>query len=80
MLSLVVDGCEPSRECQFDLGLTETEMADLLIAHGAYHAVNLDGGGSSTVYRDGRVVNHPTDTDAWLVKKQRAVTNIVCVV
>ena len=54
-------------------------MADLLIAQGAVHAVNLDGGGSSSVVYDGQVVNHPTDWDLWAAKKERAVTTIVCV-
>ena len=54
-------------------------MADLLISVGAVHAVNLDGGGSSAVVVDGQVVDHPTDTDLWARKKERAVTTIVCI-
>ena len=78
LLSLTVDGCEPTTACQFLLGKTETQMADLLISVGAVHAVNLDGGGSSAVVVDGQVVDHPTDTDLWARKKERAVTTIVC--
>ena len=79
LLSLVVDGCEPSKHCRFDLGMTPIEFGDRLVAEGAYHAINLDGGGSSTVAIDGHVVNHPTNTDDWLLKQERGVTNIVCV-
>ena len=51
LISLEVDGCEPARGCQYGFGATETQMADMLIAHGAWHAVNLDGGGSSWARR-----------------------------
>ena len=79
LLSLEVDGCEQSNACKFNLGKNESDMAQLLIAHGAFHAINLDGGGSSSVVQNGKVINHPTDTDAWLLKKERAVTTIVCI-
>jgi N-acetylglucosamine-1-phosphodiester alpha-N-acetylglucosaminidase len=80
LLILEVDGCEPQRGCRFKIGKTEYHMAELLLAHGAYHAINLDGGGSSSFVVNGTVVNHPTDTDLWAVKKERAVTVITCVV
>ena len=73
------DGCEQGKACMYNLGKNESDMAQLLLAHGAWHAINLDGGGSSSVVVDGKVVNHPTDTDAWALKKERAVTTIVCV-
>lgn len=79
LLSLEVDGCEEGKACKFDLGKNESDMAQLLIAQGAYHAINLDGGGSSAVVQNGKIINHPTDTDAWLLKKERAVTTIVCI-
>ena len=79
LLLLELDGCEPSKGCKFNLGATESAMADLLLAHGAYHAINLDGGGSSATVVDGKLVSHPTDTDLWAPKQERAVTTIVCV-
>ena len=79
LLSLEVDGCEPQSGCLFKLGKTEHEMADLLVARGALHAINLDGGGSSTAFADGKVINHPTDSAHWLLPSERAVTTIVCV-
>ncbi len=54
-------------------------MAELLVARGAVHAINLDGGGSSAVFSSGRVINHPTDTDRWPIFSERAVTSIICV-
>ena len=36
LLLLELDGCEPSKGCKFNLGATESAMADLLLAHGAY--------------------------------------------
>lgn len=80
LLLLEVDGCEQARSCKWDIGKTEYEMAELLLRHGAYHAINLDGGGSSSFVVNGTVVNHPTDWDLWAVKKERAVTVIACVV
>mmetsp|Transcript_53668 Transcript_53668/g.100585 ORF Transcript_53668/g.100585 Transcript_53668/m.100585 type:complete len:151 (+) Transcript_53668:588-1040(+) len=38
-----------------------TELADLLIDHGAIEGINLDGGGSSTMVQDNVVINYPSD-------------------
>ena len=65
--------------CLYALGKTEHAMAELLVARGAVHAINLDGGGSSAVFSSGRVINHPTDTDRWPIFSERAVTSIICV-
>jgi hypothetical protein len=66
LLVLEVDGCEPatgadgnvdghaSGHCKYKLGRTLYDMAQMLVEHGAYNAINLDGGGSSTVYANGR--------------------------
>ena len=37
------------------------EFADLLIRHGVVNAVNLDGGGSSTLLEDNVLINYPSD-------------------
>ena len=42
-------------------GMTLVELADALRALGAYHAMNFDGGGSTTMVIDGTVVNVPSD-------------------
>ena len=41
-------------------GLTMRQLADVMIALGARDAVNLDGGGSTTHVREGRIVNRPS--------------------
>ena len=85
LLMLEVDGCEPNGgfkigNCWLELGKTNREMADLLIERGAYHAINLDGGGSSTTVENGTLINHPTDTDQWFIKQERAETTVACIV
>lgn len=42
-------------------GLTLTEFAEFLVKQGGRDAVNLDGGGSSALYADGKVQNFPSD-------------------
>jgi exopolysaccharide biosynthesis protein len=39
------------------------DLAKLLLELGATDAMNLDGGGSSTMFLDGRVVNKPSDKE-----------------
>eukprot|EP01047_Picozoa_sp_COSAG01_P077123 COSAG01_NODE_13777_length_1537_cov_1.367872_1_plen_288_part_00 len=80
LLIIEVDGCEPHAGCKYTIGKTCYHMAELLLKHGAWHAINLDGGGSSSIVVNGSVVNHPTDTDLWALRKERAVTVISCVV
>ncbi|BAH37730.1 hypothetical protein GAU_0688 [Gemmatimonas aurantiaca T-27] len=43
------------------VGMTLVELAEFLRTLGAWHALNFDGGGSTTMVIDGRVVNVPTD-------------------
>lgn len=46
------------------VGLSITELANLMIELGCDSAINLDGGGSSTMFINGKVVNQSTgDTD-----------------
>lgn len=54
-LFIVVDGRSPG----YSRGMTLTEFADLFKDLGATEAYNLDGGGSSTMYFMGRIVNNP---------------------
>jgi hypothetical protein len=56
LLLAVVDGRQKA-----SVGMTLEELANTLIDLGAREAVNLDGGGSSTFYADGRVWNNPSD-------------------
>lgn len=57
LVFVVVDG----RQEGYSAGVTLTELADIMIDLGATSAYNLDGGGSSTMYFDGEVVNSPSN-------------------
>lgn len=57
MLLAVADG----RQKDFSIGITQKEMADLLLRYGGYNAMDFDSGGSSTMVINGNVVNHPSD-------------------
>lgn len=46
---------------QTDAGMTLSELARLLLDLGAYDAMNFDGGGSTTMVVEGKVVNRPSD-------------------
>ncbi len=56
-------------------GLSLRELAEFMESLGAKTAYNLDGGGSSTMYFNGRVVNNPT-TDGKKIQ-ERSVSDIV---
>ena len=53
---ITVDG----RSAQ-DLGLSIPEAADVARSLGLVDAINLDGGGSTTMVVDGQVISHPSD-------------------
>lgn len=57
LIFVVIDGRDPG----YSAGMTMTEAAELMVSLGATTAYNLDGGGSSTMYYDGQVVNHPSN-------------------
>lgn len=57
VLLLVVDGRQP----ELSIGMTLDELARVLIELGAVEAINLDGGGSTTLVVKGRILNHPSD-------------------
>ncbi|NBD24289.1 phosphodiester glycosidase family protein [Paenibacillus glycinis] len=57
LLFLVIDG----RNENGSSGATLAEVQLLLERYGAIDGYNLDGGGSSSLVFDGRVVNHPSD-------------------
>lgn len=51
---VTVDGREKA-----SVGMTLNELANFMQSIGCYNAMNLDGGGSTVLYVNGRVVNHP---------------------
>ncbi|MDM5340902.1 phosphodiester glycosidase family protein [Fictibacillus enclensis] len=57
LLLVTVDGKNPG----YSIGMTFEEEARLMKALGAMEAVNLDGGGSTTMNVNGELVNDPSD-------------------
>lgn len=51
-----VDGRQKS-----SVGISLDNFADLMISEGVYQGLNLDGGGSTTMVINGKVVNNPSD-------------------
>lgn len=66
---VVVDG--RTRE---STGYTFYELANVMLDYGCIEAYNLDGGGSSTLYFNGNVINTPTDG---ITVGEREVSDIV---
>jgi hypothetical protein len=65
LMMVVVDG----RQAKWSVGLSMRDFAQLMVKLGAETAINLDGGGSSTMVVRGRVINRPSDGF------ERSVTN-----
>lgn len=57
LLLVTADGRQPG----YSIGLSFTEQADVMRSLGAVSAMNLDGGGSTTMTVDSQVTNSPTD-------------------
>ena len=57
ILLLTVDGRQPGES----IGMSLTMLADLLTEFGAVEAINLDGGGSTTMVIRNKLVNKPSD-------------------
>uniref|UniRef100_A0A7S3GAC3 Phosphodiester glycosidase domain-containing protein n=1 Tax=Palpitomonas bilix TaxID=652834 RepID=A0A7S3GAC3_9EUKA len=71
---VVVDGIETLKA-----GVYLTDFADIMLHIGAVNALNLDGGGSSTAFYNGKIVNQPTCEDIPIIC-ERTVTTIMCAV
>lgn len=54
---VTVDGRQPG----FSVGMSLPELANYMLSIGCWNAVNLDGGGSTTMVVRNRVVNSPSD-------------------
>jgi hypothetical protein len=59
LVMMVVDGRQVA-----SVGVTLTELAEIMLNVGCYEAVNLDGGGSSAMVAADEVVNIPVDVPA----------------
>jgi exopolysaccharide biosynthesis protein len=76
-LFVVVDGRNPT----FSVGMSIPELAAFLASLGCVEAINLDGGGSSTLIIQGEVINHPTgDEDGALETAQERLVSDAIVI
>ncbi len=57
LLLLVIDG----RQKNYSEGITLEKLQDVLLEFGVIDAYNLDGGGSSTFFYNGEILNRPSD-------------------
>jgi hypothetical protein len=67
---VVVDGRQPG----LSIGMDLRELSQLLLSLNCIDALNLDGGGSSTLYYQGKVVNSPSDA-----AKDRPVSDAIVI-
>ena len=58
-LMITVDGRQPD----YSVGISLNDLAAILLELGAIDAMNLDGGGSTTMFLGDRVVNKPSDKE-----------------
>ena len=71
IIMLVVDGRQA-----YSFGVTYGDCADILLSYGCINAMNMDGGNSTSMYMDGKLINHPSNQaggtrnlpTAWLFK------------
>ena len=55
ILMLVIDGRQMG-----SIGATLKDVQDIMLKYGAYNVANLDGGASTVLYYNNKVVNHPS--------------------
>ena len=76
---VVVDGQEDEWN-----GVSLDELAEILVSMGIINAINIDGGGSTSVYVEGQLVNVPSDvcphtpTNGPRFRCPREVASIIC--
>lgn len=58
VILLVIDG----RSIVGSKGASLTELQEVMYKLGAYNAINLDGGKSTTMYYDGEIINNPSNS------------------
>ncbi|MEJ7863064.1 MAG: phosphodiester glycosidase family protein [Pyrinomonadaceae bacterium] len=69
-LMVTVDGRQPGTS----VGMNLHELAEMLLEFGAVDAMNLDGGGSTTMLVGGKVINQPSDKEG-----ERKVSDVILV-
>ncbi len=70
LFMFVVDG----RQSEYSVGMSLRELAKFMIDWGVHDGINLDGGGSSTMYVRGELLNQPSDATG-----ERSVSNALVV-
>lgn len=70
LVLVTVDGRQPRKS----VGMTIRELADLMLELGCREAINLDGGGSTTMVVNNKIVNSPSDQTG-----ERAVSDALLV-
>lgn len=55
ILMLVIDGRQVG-----SLGATLKDVQDIMLEYGAYNVANLDGGASTVLYYNNKIINHPS--------------------
>ena len=73
VLLITVDGRSPGNA----IGMSIPELAHLLKVLGAKTALNLDGGGSTTLYLNGQILNHPCDNRQFDHAGERHIPNMI---
>lgn len=66
-----VDGRQPG----YSVGMSLYQLADYMIKWGVYQGLNLDGGGSTTMWVRGEIVNSPSDAGG-----ERSVSNSLLII
>ncbi|SDB21325.1 phosphodiester glycosidase family protein [Eubacterium oxidoreducens] len=66
--------CVDGRGSNDSIGVTYTGMARLMQKYGCETAYELDGGGSTTMYFDGMVLNEPSDG------RERSISDAICII
>ena len=59
LLLVTLDGRQP----EHSIGVSLAELAEILKSLGAVEVINLDGGGSTAMFLDGKIVNRPSDKE-----------------
>ncbi len=73
VLLVTVDG----RSADNAIGMSIPELAHLVKVLGGKTALNLDGGGSTMLYLDGRILNHPCDNHLFDHEGERHIPNMI---
>jgi len=62
-------------------GLSLDEVSEILLSLGCKDAINLDGGGSTTMFiKNSGIVNRPSDNNTWDTLGERPVSNVLMLV